>query len=142
SLGAILYQLLTARPPFTGEMAALMLAITRDDPVPITRQRGDVPPDIDKIISWSLAKDPDGRFANVHGFAHPLTPFAAPEGQILIKRIGEITTAAKNRRREHVPVADPVSLDGTDLVEEDDDPRTAYRNPGAPVLSPHYQAGQ
>ncbi len=127
SLGAILYQLLAARPPFAGEMAALMLAITRDEPVPVTRYRRDLPPEIDSIINWALAKDPDGRFANVYGFAHALTPFASPEGQLLIKRIGEITTAGKQRRKDvataqaaAVDRDNPVTMDGDNLLDEDD----------------------
>src|SRR5262249_38980386 len=126
SLGAILYQLLTARKPFDGEMAALMLAITRDEPVPVTRYRRDVPPEIDQIIGWSLAKDVDGRFANVHAFAHSLMPYTSSEGQVLIQRIGEITQAAKRKKaaggaahavdRDH-----PITVDGNDLLEEDDD---------------------
>src|SRR6185369_14947886 len=99
SLGAILYQLLTGRPPFEGEMASLMLAISRDEPIPVTRYRRDVPPEIDTILAWALAKDVDGRFANVHGFAHALTPYASPEGQVLIHRIGEITTAGRSEER-------------------------------------------
>ena len=149
SLGAILYQLLTARPPFEGEMAALMLAITRDDPIPATRYRRDLPPEIDQIIGWALAKDVDGRFANVHGFAHALLPYASPEGQMLVQRIGEITQAARRRRASTPAPApqaaamdrdNPETVDGNDLLEDDDDdPRTAYRPPGAPVVSPTYQ---
>ena len=148
SLGAILYQLLTARAPFQGEMASLMLAITRDEPVPVTRFRRDVPPEIDQIIGWSLAKDVDGRFANVHAFAHALLPYASPEGQMLVQRIGEITQAAKRRRASmpsHPAAMDrdnPVTVDGNDLLEDDDDdPRTAYRPADAPVQSPHYHGG-
>ncbi len=146
SLGAILYQLLTARPPFAGEMAALMLAITRDEPVPVTRYRRDLPQDIDKIINWALAKDPDGRFANVHGFAHALTPFASPEGQLLVQRIGQITAAGKQRRQaapapSAVDRDHPITIDGSELVDDEDaDPRTAYRAPDAPVASPGYHA--
>jgi serine/threonine-protein kinase len=150
SLGAILYQLLTARPPFEGEMAALMLAITRDEPVPVTRYRRDVPPEIDQISGWALAKDVDGRFANVHAFAHALTPYTSPEGHVLIQRIGEITQAAKRRKAAGPSAAqaaamdrdNPVTVDGNDLLEEDDDdPRTAYRPPDAPVVSPTYGGG-
>jgi serine/threonine-protein kinase len=148
SLGAILYQLLAGRPPFAGEMASLMLAITREEPVPITRYRRDLPPDFDNIIAWSLAKDPGGRFANVYGFAHALLPFAPPEGQVLVKRIGEITTAGEQRRIPPAPVSapaavdikDPVTMDVANLVddEDDDEPRTAYRAPDAPAVRPDY----
>jgi serine/threonine-protein kinase len=149
SLGAIFYQLLTGRAPFEGEMAALMLAITRDEPVPVTRYRREVPPEIDQIIGWALAKDVDGRFANVHAFAHALTPFASPEGQVLIQRIGQITAAGKQRRKEAVPAPTmdrdhPETFDGADLVEDDDpdDVRTAYRPPDAPVVGPQYRSPQ
>jgi serine/threonine-protein kinase len=134
-------------------MASLMLAITRDEPVPVTRYRRDVPAEMDPIIGWSLAKDVDGRFANVHAFAHALSPFTTSEGHLIIQRIGEITAAGK-RRRQGAPSSpqavsqaaamdrdDPVTVDGNDLLDEDDDdPRTAYRPPDAPVVSPTYGA--
>src|SRR4051812_6035194 len=99
SLGAIFYQMLAGRPPFDGEMAALMLQISRDDPPPLSRFRRDLPAEIGQIIGWALAKDPDGRFASVHAFAHALTPFATAEGKVLIQRIGTITSAAKQRKK-------------------------------------------
>ncbi|UQA57993.1 serine/threonine protein kinase [Polyangium aurulentum] len=99
SLGAILYFLLTARPPFEGEMAMLMLQIAREEPVPVTHHRRDLPPEIEQILGWSMAKDVDGRFANVHAFAHALRPFTTAEGQVLIDRIGQITHAAKQRKK-------------------------------------------
>ncbi len=123
SLGAILYQMLAGRPPFDGEMAALMLQISRDDPPPLARSRRDLPPEIDQIIGWAMAKDPDGRFASVHAFAHALTPFASAEGLVLIQRIGEITNAAKQRRKQPELDRDhPITMDGEDLLELDDDP--------------------
>ena len=121
SLGAILYQMLAGRPPFDGEMAALMLQISRDNPAPLARSRRDLPQEIDQIIGWAMAKDPDGRFANVHAFAHALTPYASPEGQVLIHRIGEITNAAKQRRKQPAVDRDhPITMDGDDLLELDD----------------------
>lgn len=122
SLGAILYQMLAGRPPFDGEMAALMLQISRDNPAPLARSRRDLPQEIDQIIGWAMAKDPDGRFANVHAFAHALMPYASPEGQVLIHRIGEITNAAKQRRKQPAVDRDhPITMDGEDLLELDDD---------------------
>ncbi|TKD09252.1 serine/threonine protein kinase [Polyangium fumosum] len=99
SLGAILYYLLTARPPFEGEMAMLMLQITKEEPRPVTQVRRDLPPEIDQILGWAMAKDVDGRFANVHGFAHALRPYVTAEGQVIIDRIGAITHAAKQRKK-------------------------------------------
>lgn len=107
SLGAILYQMLAGRPPFDGEMAMLMLQIMKENPPPLTSLRPDLPPEMDNIIGWSLAKDVDGRFANVHAFAHALTPYASPEGQVLIQRIGEITLAAKQQKQRPAYSAPP-----------------------------------
>jgi serine/threonine-protein kinase len=111
SLGAILYFLLTARPPFEGEMAMLMLQIAKEDPRPVTELRRDLPPEIEQILGWAMAKDVDGRFANVHAFAHALRPFTTAEGQVLIDRIGQITHAAKQRKKTGSvpppPVAQP-----------------------------------
>ncbi|NUQ78756.1 MAG: serine/threonine protein kinase, partial [Polyangiaceae bacterium] len=98
SLGAIFYELLAGRPPFSGDPAALMLMISRDDPTPISHLRPDLPPEIESIIGWCLAKDVDGRFRNVHAFAHALSPFTRGEGEVLVQRIGQTTENAKKRR--------------------------------------------
>ena len=97
SLGAILYELMTGRPPFAGEAAMLMLQITREEPAPPSHLAPHLPAEIDQIIAWALAKDPDARFKNVYAFAHALRPFAPPEGQLLVDRIGQISEAAKRR---------------------------------------------
>jgi serine/threonine protein kinase len=98
SLGAIFYELLTGRPPFFGESAMLMLQISKEEPVPVSQYRPDLPPEIDNIIGWCLAKDVDARFRNVHAFAHSLSPYARGEGEVLIQRIGQTTEAAKKRK--------------------------------------------
>jgi eukaryotic-like serine/threonine-protein kinase len=118
SLGAILYEMLTGRAPFTGEMAMLMLQITKEEPVPATQFRPDLPAEIDQVLSWAMAKDLDGRFRNVHAFAHALLPYASSEGQVLIERIGQITRAAKSRKQGTGAAGGPTPL------------------PGAPVASP------
>lgn len=98
SLGAMLYEMLTGRPPFNGDMAVLMLQIAKEEPVPATQYRPDLPPEMDQILGWAMAKDLDGRFRNVHAFAHALTPYANAEGRLLIERIGQITHAAKKKK--------------------------------------------
>jgi serine/threonine protein kinase len=100
SLGAILYELLTGRAPFHGEAAYLMLQITREEPPPPSQLAPHLPHDIDQVISWALAKDVDARFKNVYAFAHALRPFAPPEGQLLVDRIGQITEAAKRKPKQ------------------------------------------
>ncbi|HET7747071.1 MAG TPA: bifunctional serine/threonine-protein kinase/formylglycine-generating enzyme family protein, partial [Vicinamibacteria bacterium] len=65
SLGATLYEMLTARRPFRGDTgAALISSILRDHPPPLRSVRGDVPREVAAVIEKSLAKDPAGRFAD------------------------------------------------------------------------------
>ncbi|MEJ7728739.1 MAG: serine/threonine-protein kinase [Polyangiaceae bacterium] len=98
SLGACLYHLLAARPPVGGDTGTLMLAITREEPAPITHLRPDLPAELDDILGWALAKDVDARFRNVHALAHALAAYTGPEGQVLAERIGRMTEAARSRR--------------------------------------------
>ncbi|MEP7120869.1 MAG: serine/threonine-protein kinase [Byssovorax sp.] len=99
SLGAILYELVTGRPPFAGETALLMLQITREQPTPASHLVPGLPPEVDQILDWALAKDVDARFKNVHAFAHALLPYATAEGQVLIERIGQMAEASRTKRR-------------------------------------------
>jgi serine/threonine-protein kinase len=125
SLGAILYFVLTAQPPFEGDTTMLMLRIVKEEPVPVAHHRPDLSPEIDQILSWAMAKDIDGRFANVHAFAHALRPFTTVEGQVLIERIGQITHAAKQRKKvgsvPPPPMSQPVpSVAARPAIEEEE----------------------
>jgi serine/threonine-protein kinase len=99
SLGAIFYELLTGHPPFTGEAARLMLQITREEPLAATHLQPELPPEIESILGWCLAKDLDARFGSVHAFAESLRPYASAEGQVLIERIAQIDERARLRKR-------------------------------------------
>ena len=122
SLGCIFYEMLSAVPAFSGEMAELMLKISRDDPMPITRLRPDLPRELDQIINWALAKDPNSRFASVYAFAHALRPFATPEGQLLVDQIGRIAHAAPAVAAEvAVSPTSPLAAGASSLLDDDDE---------------------
>ncbi|MEE1929929.1 protein kinase [Streptomyces sp. TRM 70351] len=60
--GCLLYELLTRRPPFTGETPlSVVYQHVQDDPV-LPSRVADVPPELDGLVMRSLAKDPDDRF--------------------------------------------------------------------------------
>lgn len=68
-LSALLYFILTGRPPFTGdEPAELMRAHLEDTPLPVTQVQAEVAEDLQAIVMRGLAKHPAERFANVAEF--------------------------------------------------------------------------
>ena len=64
SLGAVLYFLITASPPFTADNAgALMVAHVQEAPVaPSVRLGKSIPPELERIILRCLAKQPTDRY--------------------------------------------------------------------------------
>jgi len=63
ALGIILYELSTGRRPFAGATPAdVSSAILRDVPAPVLSLRGDLPRDLNRIISRCLEKNPRDRF--------------------------------------------------------------------------------
>src|SRR4029079_19291445 len=73
SLGAVLYELLTGRPPIVGEdaLATLRLVPTRE-PESGVRTRPDLPPDLDAIARKCLSKKPSDRYASAAEVADDL----------------------------------------------------------------------
>jgi serine/threonine protein kinase len=62
SIGVLLYEMATGLRPFRGDTAILVLSsILKDEPTPITQLRPGASPDLERIISQCLAKDPAKR---------------------------------------------------------------------------------
>ena len=66
SFGVVLYEMLAGTRPFRGEhQAAIMYSIVNEDPRPINKFRGDVPPELENILHRTLAKDREDRYPDV-----------------------------------------------------------------------------
>lgn len=73
SLGAVLYHLITARPPFEAvEQSAMMNQIYNAQPVAPSALRSGITPAFDALVLRALAKAPDERYASWDDFAQSL----------------------------------------------------------------------
>ncbi|HEX2090046.1 MAG TPA: protein kinase [Actinomycetota bacterium] len=76
SLGAVMFEMLTGRPPFEAESA---LAVARmqveTEPMPVRRLRASVPIPLETIVMRCLAKEPAGRYQRAAQLAADLRRF-------------------------------------------------------------------
>jgi serine/threonine protein kinase len=70
SLGAVLYHLLAGRKPFIGKLGLeLQEKILHENPVPLSRLRPELPPELDDVLMSALTKQPANRYQSWAEFA-------------------------------------------------------------------------
>jgi serine/threonine protein kinase len=71
--GAVLYEMLTGEPPFTGpSVQAIVAKVMTERPLAPSRVRVTVPPHVEVSVMWSLSKLPADRFATAAQFSDAL----------------------------------------------------------------------
>jgi len=83
ALGAILYEMLTGRPPFRADSGAeTAQQVMTQDPVPPSRLNSDVPCDLENICLKCLRKEPQQRYPSASALADDLRSFLSAQPNV------------------------------------------------------------
>jgi Tol biopolymer transport system component len=99
ALGCVLYEMATGKRAFTGAThAALVSAILRDDPKPISAVTPLAPAALDRLVKTCLAKDPEDRWQNARDVRNELVWIAQGGSQAS----APAAPVARRRNRERL----------------------------------------
>jgi serine/threonine protein kinase len=147
SLGAILYELLTGRPPFRAATTLQTLEMVRtQEPTPPSRVVPQIPRDLETICLKCLEKEPNKRYRSAESLAEDLRRFTTDE-PILARPIGTGQRLARWVKRNSLVAAlvAMTLLTTTMLVSgfflffkpgKSEDDRVAAAQPTEPVVQP------
>jgi serine/threonine-protein kinase len=120
SLGAVLYWMCTGQKPFAGEsVTTITFQVVFQDPARAQQLKPGLPPDLDRILSRCLAKDPADRYRTCGDLAADLEALRAgrslapirPAGTVPVERTAELPVAPappqRPRNDSTLPLAAP-----------------------------------
>ena len=90
SVGAILYEMLAGRTPYTsdtGEFTEILFKIFTTEPEPIASLRPDLPDGLAAVVHRALERERDDRFASANDMAEALAPYADERSHQVLARL-------------------------------------------------------
>jgi len=103
SLGAMMYEMITGRPPFTAEnRLALMLRLVDEEAVPPSKLNASVNPDVETICLKCLAKERERRYQTAEELADDIARFL--NGEAILARPSSIIYRTRKRLLRHKAV--------------------------------------
>jgi predicted Ser/Thr protein kinase len=109
SLGVVLYELASGRRPFSGASnVEVFIAVSRDEPAPMSTLRPDVPAALEAIVARCLRKDRAARWASAAELAEALARVASgsqDERAHAVSAVAPPSTAAPKRAGRRSPRA-------------------------------------
>ncbi|KAF0246118.1 MAG: WD40 repeat-containing [Planctomycetota bacterium] len=105
SMGAVLYECLSGRPPLVGENDIdTIIKVVNEDAIPPSVVNREVPTDLDPVCLKCLDKDPMRRYQSARELADELRRFKSGEG-VLARGSGPISKALRKARRHRGLIA-------------------------------------
>tara|TARA_B100001250_G_scaffold94573_1_gene78931 strand:+ start:10859 stop:12913 length:2055 start_codon:yes stop_codon:yes gene_type:complete len=134
SLSVVLYEMLTAGPPFTGDTpVSIAYKHVQEAPNPPSQFNADVPPTLEAICLMGLTKDPEDRYASADDLRGDLRRFRTGQQVLATHSGGTISATTVQTRVTPSPGTRPVPQTPAQ-ASETPNPKMAPRG-GSPVKS-------
>ena len=125
AVAAILFELLSGRPPFvpeSGTISELFVMLGTEDPPSLEEARDDLPPGLWDVVRRGLEKKPETRYQTAAEMAEALAPFADERSDYVLAKMLRATATGMTRRSSLRPPALGTSREGSGTVMMTDSP--------------------
>jgi serine/threonine protein kinase len=108
SMGAMLYELLTGKPPFHGPTAlATMIEVMEKEPTALRRLRAEISPDLETVCMKCLEKLPSARYPTAKALAEELDRYL--KGEPILAKPASIVRKTVSWARRHPGILSAVA---------------------------------
>jgi serine/threonine-protein kinase len=131
SVSAMLYELLSGRPPFDSPtLAGLFMQLAMVTPTSLDELRADLPPGLAEVVQRGLAKLPEQRFQSAVEMAWALAPYSDGRSEVVLRQLVQRPSMHAGRSSSQAP---PLSS----LSSGPPARSAAYLTPKPPGISSH-----